>query len=815
MTCAVGEPAQLYHTPGLQAPVRTGPDELLLLPGFRLSPSDRVVYRALDDSGNAALDDVPTGSTALAGVAEVIAAASDAYALVVRTPPQIEAARAYAFAVVNAQGEWSNAVRLNDARALWLSPWEMPARGANPGLNRRLRIVGQNLATAPGANLRVRLKGPAELELPAQVPANEAGEFVADVMLPETMAAGSYKVSIRRAGQPWTAVPAPLRIIDTPGPRPVLTATDTRFGHCRPDDALDDTDCIVAALAAAQPNGAIVLLPAGAWKIGAAPADGIVIPRGVSLAGDATHETRLERGADSRGETAGPLFVLIGDNVVSRIRFLEHAPHPAFDRPSTFLQLGRRWYVRAAEDERAVRNVTITGNEFSGADFAVANAGRPMERLVVTGNLFRARRLGLSLDGDGNNVRERFRLDDAIISGNRFEPGSYLDVTIRQGTRAAEFGAGARVDLSDNLADGVSTAGLDAPGDAHGWRAAFFWDLRGAQEQWLIAGNQVSCSGDKVGDGEAFALDNNHNAQGFARTRNVIAADENSVTVPGPLAPVAEGRAVDAANYYLGHWLRVAAGPGIGQLRRVAGVAYDSAARSTRFAIEPAWDVVPRADASAVTVARVFWQMFVVGNQVDQRAPPCRKGNRSDPRGGAIVAWGQSADSVIAHNQQFDTDGILFHHSFSGDGTAFHSFLDTRGNEIRGEYDAARPASESGIRGPHGAAADAPPPVESFGVSISHNLIDGADSGAGAAIRIPLSWYAGPAPHRWPLIDRLLIFQNDIAGVRTGIEIPASAQVRDIVLFANRCAVSGQALRVDARVHALCAPGATACECGR
>ena len=74
-----------------------------------------------------------------------------------------------------------------------------------------------------------------------------------------------------------------------------------------------------------------------------------------------------------------------------------------------------------------------------------------------------------------------------MIARNVFEPGSYLDSAIGQGTHATEFGAAERMDFSDNLANGAALEGLDSPADARGWRAAFFWHLQGPQEQLLIA----------------------------------------------------------------------------------------------------------------------------------------------------------------------------------------------------------------------------------------------------------------------------------------------------------------------------------------
>jgi len=260
--------------------------------------------------------------------------------------------------------------------------------------------------------------------------------------------------------------------------------------------------------------------------------------------------------------------------------------------------------------------------------------------------------------------------------------------------------------------------------------------------------------------------------------------------------------------------VQIAQGPGLGQSRRVTAVRFDAASRRTTLEVSPGWDVAPLPGRSRVTLARTYWQMFIVANRIEGRVPPCRKSNRTGPKSGGILVWAQTTDSVVANNRQFDSDGIVFHQSYAPGITSFNSFLEIRGNEIHGEYDARREASESGIRGPHGAAPDSAPPVESFGVRIAHNTIDAADGPGGAAITVPLAWYAGPAPHEWPLLDRLLVFHNDIGRTRAGISIPGPALVKRAVLYANRCDDARTPIdRFPARVLAWCPDGGDSCEC--
>ncbi len=817
---ASAEAPRLYHSAGLQSPVQAGADDLLLLAGFPLSPTDRVVYRV--DDGRADWprgSEVPAASGAREGLATVVAPASDRQALVVRLPAAFDSHRDYLLAI-NRDGEWSNPVRVNDVRPFWLSPAVMPASGAPPGLSRQLKVIGRNLAN-DAAVTQVRLRGPAEFTLRARVSATRGLDtFVTQVNLPASMPVGNYTVSVSRDGQHWSETPLPLRVFAPAPAGQELSVAEPRFGGCHADDGRDDTACLIAAIATAAKIAGTVRFPPGTWLIdepdtaGVAEGEGILLPRGVGLRGDATRASRMERGSQWYRHGVFPSFVLLGDNHVEALTFIDHDRQRNRVR-AKFLQLGRTWYRVKDPAQRLIDGIRIVDNRFTGAEVAVSDGGLPLRNLVITNNDFAAWRMGLSLGGDANNLRDVFRIEDAIVTHNRFEPGSYLDLRERQGTRAAEFGAGTRVDFSDNVADGVSHAGLDNPGDARGWRAAFFWHLGGPQEHLLISNNLMTCTGDKAGDGEGIALDNTHNGAVFEAARAVLAADAHSVTVLGPVNTRADGRAVPAPDYFVGRWLQVSEGPGLGQSRRVAGIHYDAGTRRTRLSVEPAWDVPPLPGSSRVTAARVFWQTYVVGNRIDHRAPPCLKSNRTAPKGGSIAIWAQTSDSVVANNQQFDTDGIVFHQSYAPGATSFNAFLEIRNNELRGEYDRTRDAADSGIRGPHGAARDAPPPVESFGVTIAHNVIDGADATGGAGIHVPLSWYDGPAPHGWPLLDRLLIYGNSIRATRLGIEIPVRAQVRRAVLHANKC----EAVRSGARVSgatALCVtPAPDSCECRR
>lgn len=802
----------LYHARELQSPVRIGAGDLLLLAGADLSPDDDIILRA---ASGEIIDGV-----------EVVRAASDQKALVLRMPAPLETGRRSFISVAMGDSR-SNEVALNDARPAWLSPGSLPTSGASPGLSREIKIVGRNLDPAGIAATLVRLRGPRELTLttsPASVQSANLNEFVARVAVPN-LPTGVYSIAISRDSLHWADVPASLRIDAVPAPKAELPIAAAEFGACRADDALDDTPCIVAAIAAAQRRGgATVRFGAGEWRLDnpSAPGsanDGIVVPRGVDLAGNSAHTARLVRGAAWLGSTAKATFTLLGDNVVSGLVFADDTRQRTSKEAPPVLQVGSTWsQVEAGSSEaaRTTENIVISDNRFAGSAVSIHDGGMPIRRLVITQNRFRAYRLALAFGGDSNNVRDTFRIEDSVIARNLFEPGSYLDAATGQGARATEFGAGERVDFSGNVANGAAIGGLDSPADARGWRAAFFWHLQGPQEHLLIADNEVSCSGDKAGDGEAIALDSNHNTFALSGALSVLTADANSVSILGPVLARQDNHAIDFKAFYRGHWLQIAEGRGVGQSRRIEAIDYDADSRRTKFQVAPAWDVVPAPRDSRVVVGRAFWQALVVANRIDHRQPLCRKSNRSAPRGGAIVVWAQTSDSVVAFNRQFDTNGIAFQQLSKLGATNMKSFLEIRGNAIHGEYASGHSGSRQGIQGSHGAGTDEQPPIASFGVMITGNEVTAATTARDPAISLPVTWYRGPAPHNWTLIDRLLIYKNVIQGGGTGIEVGAEALVRRTVLLANRCAGVARPIRGGApQIISLCpVRDRSYCECG-
>jgi hypothetical protein len=252
-------------------------------------------------------------------------------------------------------------------------------------------------------------------------------------------------------------------------------------------------------------------------------------------------------------------------------------------------------------------------------------------------------------------------------------------------------------------------------------------------------------------------------------------------------------------------------GPGLGQARGIDSYEIDAASGRVTFKVSPRWQVQPRAGASRIAVGREFREVFTLGNTVDNRQPACLKSNRTAPKAGVIVLWGQSSGAVVAGNRQYDSDGIEMQLLYSApepgcaecdQGTFFQSFAEIRDNLIDGEYRWRDDCSSSGIFLSLGASPHAPPVTAGFGIDISHNQVLHADGFRGGAITAMPTWHQGPAPYRSPLLDNLLIQHNEITGLndgvaarcgrqdshpRTAIDLGHSSLAWHTVAYANQC----------------------------
>ncbi|MDP8986461.1 MAG: glycoside hydrolase family 55 protein [Pseudomonadota bacterium] len=827
---STGPAPVLYHRAAYESPVSGDPDDLLLLAGYGFAADDVVVYRAIADTTrhSTAPSHVPAHSSPDFGLASVVGNADVPYSLTVKLPPLLRADQTYALWVRTARGAWSESVKINDARPLWISPAYVYASGSPAFLPRELKIVGRNLQPAPGQSTQIRLIGPQRFIGNAAVDAQSSGpldHYVARLRLPTHLAPGNYAIQVNRDGSSWMNLDDQSLEVVPDRPRiGEFSVGDSQFGGCRPDDGVDDTPCIVRAISAAtRAGGGIVSFGPGTWDLidgtpgGSVAGEGILVPAGVQLQGAGSAVTRIQRHAEWNSQAATAAFTLVGHTLVTGFTFRDLQIYRPGDHAGPFLHLGEgdpRTVSASGRPSSAtvVSDITITRNVFDKPWVAVGSGELPIERLFITYNTFGAYLSALELSGDKYNVNHAYRIDDSVIDYNVFKPGSMLDLTAKTGTMASELGAGHRVDFSHNSADGSSTEYLYSADDAKGWRAAFFWNLNNNVQEVLVSQNTATCTGDKIGDGEAIAFDNNINTFGFDGAPTVSGATAGGITLKASFAPRQFDRVVPSERYYVGHWVRIVNGPGIGQVRRITGYSENADTHLTTIHVAPDWDVAPAPDRSRVSVGREYRQLYVVDNHVDNRKPLCQKANRSRRVAGSIEMWGQSADSVFAGNHQYDSDGILVQQSYETPEHPcagctmqgfFNSFLEIRGNVIDGEYDWTNDCSSSGITiGIAAAPWEAtPPPTVGFGVSISHNTIRHADGQSGGAISQVSTWYAGPGPHRWPLSNNLLIFHNSIADIdgaraiarcgkshpRIGIAFPDPAIAWRTVLYANSC----------------------------
>jgi hypothetical protein len=857
---------RLFRQPANESPVRADPDDLLLLAGYGFSASDVVVYRAIMDTTKALRPpvQVPLQSTADLGVAPIVSAANAPDSLTIKLPGVLRVGQTYGLWVRTSR-EWSAAVMINDARPLWISPAYVYATRSIGTLAREIKVVGRNLQPAPGATTRIRLAGPEVVTGAAIVDAQTSdtmNRYVARLKLPLRLASGAYRVSISRDGRSWVEIADQVLEVRPDAITPTqYLASDPQFGGCKPDDGRDDTSCILRAIDAAQrAGGGIVYFGAGTWNLidstqrpGLLANEGIIVPDGVSLQGAGSELTRIDRHPEWNRQAPIRAFTLIGHTVVSGLSFRDLKVYGPKDQGAPFLQLGEP-YEKLATSKLAtstnsapvpstVDEVVIAGNKFDKTFIAVADAGLPINRLFITDNEFGAYSEGLSLTGNRYNVAIPFRIDDSVIDNNVFKAGSYLDIVGGTGSIASELGAGLRVDFSGNIADGSSPDFLYRPDDARGWRAAFFWNMNNNVEAVLVSRNKATCTGDKIGDGEAISFDNNANTFALPSVSEVVRAASSSVTTSAPLVNRQNSRDVLLASYYAGHWIQLAAGPGLGQVRKIRGYTFDPISRTTTFAISPQWDVLPVPGKSRLAVGREYWQVYTIDNEVDHRQPLCLKSNRSRRDGGAIVLWAQSADSVIEGNRQYDSGGILLQETYELPKrpcqdcnmlSFFQYFLEIRKNTIDGEYDWDTDCSASGIAAGIAAApwGDPTPPTVGYGVSIAHNVIRHADAARGGAIALTSSWYPGPEPHRWVLSNNMLIYHNSIRDIdgpaalgvcgrgqsRIGINFPLPDIAWRTVLYANVCENVSHPIGAQSGVGTIrvCPSGApSSCECAK
>lgn len=647
---AVAAPPQLYQQPANESPVRADPDDLLMLPGYGFADDDVVVYQSLQRTTLAPLPPqrLPKESTADFGMAEIVSRANVPHSLTIKLPQILRRDQSYALFVHTARGEWSSPIKINDARPLWFSPAVIYSSGAIAELPRELKVIGRNLQPSTGQTTQIRLIGPREFAAAALADARSSptmDQHVARVALPEFLPPGSYRVQLSRDGLSWVEVrDQRLDVLPRAPPATRYSVGDPQFGGCRPDDGIDDTPCVVRAIAAAaRAGGGSVYFGPGTWDLidstqaGIAPHEGIHVAMGVNLEGAGSGRSRIVRHPEWNARASNPAFTLLGRSIVTGLTFHDAQVYQPNDRAAAFLELGVDFQRAAAnpgspDSPARVDDVVIARNVFDKPIVAIGASGLPIDRLFITFNIFGAYASALELGGDRFNMTFKYGIGDSVIAHNIFKPGSKLDLLARSGTIASEVGAGHRLDFSDNTADGSSTEYLYAPDDARGWRAAFFWNLNDNFEEMLVAQNTATCTGDKIGDGEAISFDNNANTFAFTSVAAVDRAGTKSIAVSAALAARQNERDVPLDSYYIGHWIQVVSGPGIGQARKITRYSTDPVTHLTTFEVAPAWDVEPIPGKSRIAVGREFWQVYTLDNTVDHRKPLCQKEQPQRPR---------------------------------------------------------------------------------------------------------------------------------------------------------------------------------------
>jgi hypothetical protein len=520
--------------------------------------------------------------------------------------------------VVTAKGEWSEPMAINDPRPQWVTPSYVYSTADFAGLGRSLRVVGRNLANVDRSEpLEIRLRassGQRSYTLTSKAVPGEPDtirEYAATASLPDNIQPGVYSVGVRRKGLGWVEIADQKLEVrpDPPAKLRTFSLDDPAFGGCGPDDSADDSSCFARALEAARnAGGGIVSIPAGQWDlttttVNARPfTEGFVVPDNVQLRGAGDKASFIVRHGPVSPRRPDALLTLSGHNSVVGLSFFDDVRFESQEQSRPVIQLGTR--PPLADEFKSgrwplVEDVVIRGNRFLHVGRAITDEpGRPLARLFVTHNEFGAYYEAIQLPGNSAVVWEPFQITDSVIRGNRFIPGSYLDLQQHQGSIASELGAAHHLDFSDNVADGSSTENLQNPDDPPGFRAAFFWNMSNSVELMLVSANHIACSGDKDGDGEALGFDGNSNTYGFIGTPSVTAAGRDWVTLAGALLGEQAHRPVPA-NYYNGHWVQIVAGPGFGQTRKIVSCRQDPATATVTLRITPAGDGAASTLASA------------------------------------------------------------------------------------------------------------------------------------------------------------------------------------------------------------------------
>jgi hypothetical protein len=462
------DPPVLYSAPAYESPVRGDPDDLLLISGIGLAANDTVVYRQLSDTTIPVPHPSrpPISSGPVVGVADLVSAANAPYSLTVHLPAAMNKDRAYGLWVMTPDRQWSNELRINDARPLWITPDSAYQSASLANLPRVLKVVGRNLQPDPvgviGAT-QVLLTGVntgTVYTLTANNSDNDPNittalqRYVAAVTLPSGMTVDHYTVQVSRDGLSWIPLlgdgqtPAQTFVVN-PDPQPAKTFNVSDYvdpltnAACPPDGKTDATGCIIAAIRDAQENGGgTVVFGPGTWllsntgswngqpysnRTGWAPATcpkdtetcgvsyfGIILPPGVSIQGAGAtgpNATKIERA--TTWPIAMPLFCAMGNNTITGFDFTDDNNYLSNYANNQYsgapvIQLGVVWYFAwmwSFNDPLATSNVIISENLFD-KPYSAINNGLPGDHIYITYNTFGgAYTTAIGIGQDENNVR--------------------------------------------------------------------------------------------------------------------------------------------------------------------------------------------------------------------------------------------------------------------------------------------------------------------------------------------------------------------------------------------------------------------------
>ncbi|MDO8511403.1 MAG: LamG-like jellyroll fold domain-containing protein [Nanoarchaeota archaeon] len=780
---------QVFNTKFYQSPVRADPDDLLLIPGYGFEPGAVVAYRAVSDKPNNLQPPaiVPNTNTPAVGKLYIGGITTDSISVLL--PKEMTTKQAYALWVKNPNSDWSEAILINDPRPLWVTPSLAYATQKFAALPREIKVIGRNLEN------KVPAAAPAQLRLVGSEtytlfviednnPDTAIEHYAAKAVLPASMQPGVYSVQYSRGGADWIDLPADVTFTVLSDPQPKQSFDISSYG-CSADDGLDDTSCIVQAIAAANTaGGGEVFFPTGTWEIGDVSSisttyiyyyNGIVVPQGVDLVGAGIDKTNVKQTLGWKEpkfniNNVFSVFTLNGHNKIRDIHFQSEGYNQPIQTSYTFFALGKVPHTVLPSDPKEIEDVMMYNNRFSDMYYAVITWGFPLKNIFVVNNKFQPTVASLGFGGSGNIKTIHYEVRDSVVINNTFFPG---DVSINSGNLVSGITGAQRMDFSGNVADGTVNGG---------WRAAFFFHSLSNNERLLISNNKATCTGDKTGDGEAIVFDQNENVAGFSSysMQNVAAATANTVSVNGDWLENTPG-------FYNKHFIFITDGKGLGQARKI--VSYTNTT-NPQITVSPDWDVIPDS-GSTVSVGRSVWNAYMVDNLIDIRG--CLKNNPVIQSG--LLGWAATtADSTIEGNHLYDTNGILV---LTGAFTpsAPHAITyasEIRNNLIDGEYKS--PHSMGGISLWYG--AHMPNPVMGHNLLVSHNTVKESDTRdhrpesinillrrAGIGI-VPTGAHFQQSPYQWKSV---LLFHNAIENVPAGIYIVEN-HTRDTVMYQNNFA---------------------------